>query len=325
MTNSATKLGAYSRHNDIVDYILGITFEIWEDGGVDLISQYYAADSVVYSLDGITHGTAEVIEGTRKMLAAFPDRLLLGDDVITAGDGHSGYSSHRVLSPATNRGDSAFGPATGRPVRFMNMADCVIDDGIITLEWLARDNLALVQQLGLDPVESARSLLARRTDELADWFVTESDRVSAVERTSASFEAQDLQALATSVLTANWITGAPATVEAAYAPYAVLHRSPVEIISGRKSIADHYAVLRSAFDVVGASVDHVCAQSSQDNGLRVAVRWAVAASHRGDFCGIAPTGRPVFLFGVTHYRLVDGRIASEWTVFDTLAVMSQLL
>jgi len=49
-TMTATNTGAYSAADDLVDYILGITFEIWEEGGVDLIDQYYSADTVVYVL-----------------------------------------------------------------------------------------------------------------------------------------------------------------------------------------------------------------------------------------------------------------------------------
>jgi len=41
--------------------------------------------------------------------------------------------------------------------------------------------------------------------------------------------------------------------------------------------------------------------------------------------GIAATGKPVFIMGVTHRRIIDGCIAVEWTVFDSLGVLSQLL
>ena len=78
MTPSRT--GAYTADHSLVDYILGITYEIWEEGGVDLIHQYYAADSVVFAMDGITRGAASMVDGTQSMLAAFPDRLLLGTD-----------------------------------------------------------------------------------------------------------------------------------------------------------------------------------------------------------------------------------------------------
>ena len=36
---TATHPGAYSADDDLVDYILGITFEIWEEGRVDLVDQ----------------------------------------------------------------------------------------------------------------------------------------------------------------------------------------------------------------------------------------------------------------------------------------------
>ncbi len=144
---------AYGADCSVTDYILGITFEIWEEGQVDKILQYYSEDCPVYGLDGITRGAAQMVEQTHATLKAFPDRLLIGDDVIWTGTVSNGFSSHRVLSPMTNLGDTAFGPATGRSVRVMNMADCEITDGQISREWLVRDNLALVRQLGFDPVE----------------------------------------------------------------------------------------------------------------------------------------------------------------------------
>ena len=79
---TAINTGEYGADDDLVDYILGITFEIWEQGNVDLINQYYGPSTVVWALDGITHGATEMIAGTNAMLQAFPDRLLLGDDVI---------------------------------------------------------------------------------------------------------------------------------------------------------------------------------------------------------------------------------------------------
>ncbi|MCH9696452.1 MAG: ester cyclase [Gammaproteobacteria bacterium] len=320
---TSTNTGAYGAEDSLVDYILGITFEIWEEQQVELIDQYYAPETVVYSLDGITRGASAMIDGTRSMLAAFPDRLLLGDDVIGKGDAHKGYSSHRVVSPMTNTGQTVFGPATGKQVRIMNMADCVVEEGIITLEWLARDNLALVRQLGFDARASATIVAEARPEELLSWFEDESRRLTTA-ATSNNFETSgdvDPQSL----LRANWVTGDADVLESAYAPYAVMHRSPVETISGRNSITSHYSRLRNAFDIGGASVDHVCTQPAAPGVHHVASRWAVCGTHQGDYLGISASGKPVYIMGVTHQRIVDGRIAIEWTVFDSLGVMAQLL
>lgn len=320
---STPPTGAYDAGDDLVDYILGITFEIWEAGGVGLIEQYYSPETVVYALDGITHGSGEMIAGTDAMLKAFPDRLLLADDVIGTGSAQKGYSSHRVLSPMTNTGPSMFGPATGKQVRILNMADCVVENGVISLEWLARDNLALVRQLGLNAIESASLVAAKQSDELSAWFHSEAQRLSEVGQSDSSVEHANIDPQ--KLLHALWISGDESIVDACYAEYAVLHRSPVEIISGRTKISAHHARLRSAFQCNGATVDHVCVQAAGASGHHVATRWAVAAKHVGTYLGIAATDKPVYIMGVTHRRIVAGRIVVEWTVFDSLGVMAQLL
>ena len=316
------KKGAYGPDDDLVDYILGITFEIWEERGIELIDEYYGPQTVVFALDGITRGSAAMIDGTAAMLVAFPDRLLLGDDVIGKGDCHSGYSSHRVLSPMTNSGDSMFGPATGKQVRIMNMADCVVEEGVIVREWLARDNLALVRQLGFDARDSARLIKNRHSTELTEWFASETDRLNAPQiEAGVSYADVDSQKL----LQALWLSGDESLMDSAYHPYAVMHRSPVEIISGRSEISRHYGRLRKAFECSAASIDHTAEQPGRNGVDSVAVRWTVAGTHVGDYLGIKATGKPVLIMGVTHRRIVLGRIAVEWTVFDSLGVMAQLL
>jgi predicted ester cyclase len=319
--------GAFGPDNDLVDYILGITFEIWEAGRVDLIDQYYAPDTVVYSLDGMVHGARQMIDGTRSMLNGFPDRLLLGDDVICSGDARRGYSSHRVLSPMTNTGPSAFGPATGRSVRIMNMADCVIEDGVITREWLARDNFALVTQLGFDIRKSARLVAERRGDDAQQWFKAEAGRVEGRGqlRGNKVWPANAGNDFAQQVISNNWFGGNRDILEKVYAPYAVLHRSPVQLVSGRERIDHHFAELRAAFRISGASVDHIAVQPHGANGLHFAARWAVAGNHTGRYLGHPATNKPVFVMGITHWRIIDGRIAVEWSVFDSLGILAQLV
>lgn len=322
-TMTSASKGAYDADDNLVDYILGITFEIWEERQVDLIDQYYSPDTVVFALDGVTRGSAAMIDGTTSMLAAFPDRLLLGDDVICKGDSHHGYSSHRILSPMTNSGNSMFGPATRKQVRIMNMADCVVEEAVIVREWLARDNLALVRQLGFDARDAAKKIRSGHTTELTEWFGTETDRLLSSRDTTlnATVAGVDAQRL----LRALWISGDESFIETSYAPYAVLHRSPVETISGRPAIAAHYLRLKSSFDCKAARVDHVCHQPAGESADHVATRWAVCGTHVGDYLGIKATGRPVYIMGVTHRRIVQGRVAVEWTAFDSLGVMAQLL
>ena len=70
------------RFNDPPSYILGITKEIWEDRNVERLREYYTADIPVRSPDGYVVGSEAVIAATHATLEEFPDRQLLGEDVI---------------------------------------------------------------------------------------------------------------------------------------------------------------------------------------------------------------------------------------------------
>ena len=321
--------GAYGAEDDIVDFILGITFEIWEEGGVELIHQYYSEDCVIYGLDGIVHGAVEVVDGTRTTLQSFPDRLLLAENVIWSGNRDQGYyTSHRLLSLATNKGPTVYGPATGTRIRMTNIADCVIEDGLITQEWLVRDNMTLATQLGASPEIAAQDMAERCSPELAAWIRAEIARVSSVDVPDNLGESvtprEDPTAFAWRVLNSCW-RGDRDTFDTTHAPYSVLHRSPLRHYSGRGDVYGYYQNLRRIMGDVQFSVDHVASQPFAENGIDIAVRWTATGEHRGEVLGVAPTGKPMFIMAVTHWRCINDRIAFEMTIFDDLAVLSQTL
>jgi predicted ester cyclase len=326
---NTTKKGAYGADDDIVDYLLGITFEIWEEGGIDLIHQYYAADSIVWGLDGITHGAAAVVDGTRETLQSFSDRLLLAENVIWSGNRADGYyTSHRLLSLATNDGPTAYGPATGVKIRMTNIADCLIEDGMIVKEWLVRDNMTLATQLGAEPVAAARAMADRRTPEFTDWIAAEAARVRTAQVPESAHRPvtprEDPTAFAWRVLNSCW-RGDRNLFDTMVAPYSVLLRSPLTQYSGRGEVYGYYENLRRIMGNAYFSVDHVASQPFGENGIDIAVRWTAAGEHQGELFGVQATGKPMFIMGVTHWHCVNDRIAAETTIFDDLAVLSQTL
>lgn len=59
-------------------------------------------------------------------------------------------------------------------------------------------------------------------------------------------------------------------------------------------------------------------------GDRVVTRYTFRGTHQGALRGIAPTGRPVALTGITIQRLVGDRIAEQWAQYDMLGLLQQL-
>ena len=319
----------YSSSEEIVDYILRITREIWEDRNPDLVMRYYGPEARIHALGGIMRGAAEVTENTRAMQAAFPDRLVIGEDVVCSPlDDGAWLSSHRIRSPMTSTGDNAYGPATGRKVTTYVFADCVVRNGMIDKEWLVRDNLSLVRQLGLDPREVARREADRiHPDEHTRWLAGERKRVLDVPEPpsypdSAPDPQHDPLGFAREILLGLWQRPSE-FCEAAYTPYAVLSDSDREV-AGASDILSHYASLRESLKVLRLSVDHAGLQA-RGGGWTLAARWTAAAEHSQEFEGLTATRAPLFLMGISHWWLSGGRVAREWTVFDRLALMEQIL
>jgi steroid delta-isomerase-like uncharacterized protein len=60
------------------------------------------------------------------------------------------------------------------------------------------------------------------------------------------------------------------------------------------------------------------------SGDRVVARWIGRGTHIGDINGIPPTGRKVEVDAISIHRMEDGKIAENWTVWDTLGFLRQL-
>ena len=150
--------GFDQQFKDLPDYILKITYQIWEDKDVEAIRDYYA-DTPTVSLPtptrspaGVIYGPEAVVKATNATLNEFPDRQLLGEDVIWIGDEENGFlSSHRILSKATHQNDGTYGPATGKKLVYRVIADCACRNNQVYDEWLVRDQGSIVRQIGIDP------------------------------------------------------------------------------------------------------------------------------------------------------------------------------
>ena len=77
--------------------------------------------------------------------------------------------------------------------------------------------------------------------------------------------------------------------------------------------------------VVGAFPDvHANIQDLIAEGDRVVERTNAHGTHKGDFNGVPPTGRPVSWSELHVYRIENGKIAELWSEIDFLGMMTQV-
>jgi predicted ester cyclase len=326
---SGSMKGFDPEFTDIVDYILRITYRIWEGKQTGLCHDYYSDDCPVYTLAGYVEGAEQVTQNTLRTLSGFPDRTLHADNIVWGGNDEDGYhSSHLICTNMTNLGPSEFGPATGRQAQIQVIAHCVCKDNRIVEEWLVRDNYALAQQLGVDPLAYAREQAAKPLDPestFARWLASEHQRVQAASRERLPYPAtgDDNEGFICAALQNIWNGRMLGDCQLLYAENARLHASARDDYDGVDKVTRFYMEILGAIPDARISVDYTCSNAMLD-GEYVAARWVIAGTHAGAALWGAPTGAPLVILGESQYRLENGKVVEEWLVFDELAVLTQV-
>ena len=59
-------------------------------------------------------------------------------------------------------------------------------------------------------------------------------------------------------------------------------------------------------------------------GDRIAIRWTGEGTHRGDYLGVPPSGKPIRIDGIDVMHLRDGMITEVWICYDNLGAMQAM-
>lgn len=311
--------GFDARFRDVPDYILTITREIWEGRGLGArMKEHYAPDVVVRSPHGVEVGEAAATRSTLSTLTEFPDRELLGEDVVWCGDPGAGFlSSHRIVSAATHAG-GAFGPATGRRLTYRSLADCWVRGGQVADEWLVRDNGAIVRQLGVEPRDwAAAEVEAGR----ANALTPDTDVAGPYDGAGEPGEWGALYAGLLGRLMEAELSAIPAHWDRA------CHLCLPGGATGHGwGAADNFWLgLRSSFPSATFAVHHAIGREDPDMPPRAALRWSLTGRHDGWGAFGAPTGTEVHVMAISHAEFGPWGLRREWVLYDETAIWKQIL
>ena len=316
------------KFRDFPDYILGITQEIWEGRAIATLHDHYAQDIIVRSPSSVVRGNGGVIAATMATLAEFPDRQLLGEDVIWSGTPEAGMlSSHRILSVATHTGDGVYGRATGRKLVYRVIADCHARNNTIDDEWLIRDQSAIVQQMGWIPEDYARDLITREggAEACVKPCSPDNDIVGPYTGTgNADPWGEKLADILMRIMGADM-----AVIGSEYDRAAHLEYPGHKTVHGATEATHFWMGLRAAFPSARFAIHHRIGRADPDMPPRAAIRWSLTGKHDGWGIFGRPTGAAVHVMGITHAEF--GRHGSgpvqlrrEWTLFDETAIWKQI-
>ena len=321
--------GFEDQYVDIIDYILRITHRIWEQKDIGYIYETYKHNSRVYDDYGLQYGRDKIVADTVHTINAFPDVRLYADEIVWAGNDEVGFhTSHRTVITGHNTGFSRYGPPTGRKVTLWCIADCTSLENEIFEEWVIYDTAALVKQLGFDLNEKAREFgnlmdlsgLDPRFGEV-ERLLGQGKPPHFPARSTESFDVEDFIRRLYHYI---WNWRMLGKVNDAYAPTLRFRGSTNRVYYGRGEYQSFILSILAMFPDLVHQIDDIYWMGNDRDGYLTSVRWSIVGTHRGFGIYGNPTGRRVYMWGITQHQIKDGKILEEWMLFNEFAVMQQI-
>jgi steroid delta-isomerase-like uncharacterized protein len=103
------------------------------------------------------------------------------------------------------------------------------------------------------------------------------------------------------------------------APSYAIQEAPPGTAPGAEGVRQVVTMFRTAFPDLTITLDEVIGE-----GDTVAALSTLRGTHRGEFMGIAPTGKTVSVTSLTMVRLEDGRLTKSWVKNDVASLLRQL-
>ncbi|GAA3967577.1 ester cyclase [Actinomadura viridis] len=318
---------AYAPYGGPEEFITEWTDRIWVRRGIGLIRDNYAPDAVVHGAYGTSRGVEPVVAGTLQKISAFPDRVGQADDVVWEARGADAFvSSHRVFSAGTHTGTSAYGPPTHRPFTSRTIATCLYRRGVMEEEWVVRDELAVVRQLGLDPEAVARGVAFPAGDGRILSGPAPPDPLvrgdSGARRPDHHRgECEHALEMVEEVWNGRRLDLATDYIARDVTCHTTGHRDVIRPDGYQRALLD----LLAPFPDARVEIRDVAANDSAPHGgVRVGVVWFLRGTYQGVPRYGRPTGSPVEVLGSSQFLFRAGRIVREWRIYDEISILAQI-
>jgi steroid delta-isomerase-like uncharacterized protein len=95
-----------------------------------------------------------------------------------------------------------------------------------------------------------------------------------------------------------------------------------ELLSSSMDIEEQKEFVRAQHVALGNL--HLTILDLLAEGDQVAIHWRIDGTHKGDFLGVAATGKPVTFQGIALLRITDGKITDDIAYWDNQSILEQL-
>ena len=323
--------GFEKQYENIIDYIVRITYTIWEKKNIGYIYDTYSKDCSVWDEFGLQYGSEKIVSDTVHTNNAFPNIRLFADEVIWAGDDRSSFhTSHRTIITGTNTGFSKFSPPTGKSVRLFCIANCVAKNNEIYYENVVYDTAGLIKQLGLDLNEVAKKISKEGVVGPFSPSFKNSKPIRDIKRLKLiSYpipnKIVNVREFVHSAYDTIWNRRNFAAIDDIYSNNIEFEGSTSRKFKGINKLKQFIISMIACFPDLTLSIEDLYWMGNPKDGYLVSIRWGAFGTHKGNGIYGTPTNRECYLWGITQWEIKNNKIIKEWTGFNELAILIQLL
>ena len=195
-----------------------------------------------------------------------------------------GTAVARFTFSGTHQGEYAGIAPTGKRITFPGTMVTQVSGGKITDFWVIWDELSAQQQFGVLPQPTEANKALARR--FFDNFLNKRE-----------------WALADELFADNFVYRAPHLPE----------------LRGPEAMKQLFTGFQASFPDYRYDVEELIAEADE-----AVVRWTCTGTHKGEWMGIAPAGKPISVSGTTTLRISGGKIVEHWADYDTLGFYQQV-
>ena len=320
-----------AQYKNIIDYIVRITYRIWEEKNIGYIYDTYSRDCRVWDEFGLQSGSEKIVTDTVHTNNAFPDIRLFADEVIWAGDENASFhTSHRTIITGTNTGYSKFSEPTGKSVRLFCIANCVAKNNEIYYENVVYDTAALITQLGLNVNQVAKDIANKGgIGPFAPDFKNSKPKRKTGKAKPISFEipekVSNVREFVHSIFNTIWNRRNFSAIDHVYSDNIVFEGSTGRLFKGKKQLRSFIISIVASFPDLTLSIEDIYWMGNEQDGYLVSIRWGAIGAHKGNGYYGAPTDKECYIWGITQWQIEHNKIIKEWTAFNEFGILMQLL
>ena len=289
--------GFETQYKNIIDYIVRITYRIWEEKNIGYIYDTYSNDCRVWDEFGLQSGSEKIVADTVHTNNAFPDIRLFADEVIWAGDEDASFhTSHRTIITGTNTGYSKFSEPTSKSVRLFCIANCVAKNNEIYYENVVYDTAALIKQLGLNVNQVAKEIANKgNIGPFAPDFKNSKPKRITGKAKPISFEIPEkisnVREFAHAVFNTIWNRRNFSAINQVYSNNIEFEGSTGRKFKGVKQLRSFIISMITSFPDLALSIEDIYWMGKEKDGYLVTIRWGSIGTHKGNGAYGPPTDR----------------------------------